>query len=63
MRGYSQRGKEGRRRDRNASATITKLAKDGQTSTTVTVPEETTKLKVESHGESPRPKRLYKKTP
>ena len=59
--GYSYRGKGGRRQNRNASATITKPAKVGQTTMTVTVPQETNKCKVESRGESPCPKHAYKR--
>ena len=56
--GHLNRGKGGKRQDRNAPAKLTKPAKDGQTTMTVTVPQETNKCKVESRGESLHPKRI-----
>ena len=56
--GYSQkRGGRNRDHDRSSpSTTITKLPKsgDGQTTMTVTVPENSNKQKVQSHEEAPR---------
>ena len=39
--GHLNRSKGGKRQDRNAPAKLTKPAKDGQTTMTVTVPQET----------------------
>ena len=54
---YAQRGRgQGRFAPSSLSATITKPAKDGLTTMTVTVPQDSNKHKVESRGNSPCPK-------